>query len=67
MAQTPSHEYAKVLDPVSGGAISIDEDLIVFCLIGNPPPGGHEGIHVNVNDLINFNKLVSGETVYIQQ
>jgi hypothetical protein len=40
--------------------------LQVECLFGNPPKGAMEGIRLNVQDLINFNKSVSGVTLYIK-
>jgi hypothetical protein len=40
--------------------------LQVECLFGTPPPGAMEGIRLNVQDLINFNKSVSGVTLYIK-
>lgn len=39
--------------------------LQVTCLLGNPPTGDHEGIRLNVQDAINFNTEVSGDTVFI--
>lgn len=39
--------------------------LQVECLFGSPPTGAMEGIRLNVQDLINFNKSVSGVTLYI--
>ncbi len=39
--------------------------LQITCLLGNPPSGAHEGLRLNVQDAINFNKSVSGDTVFI--
>lgn len=40
--------------------------LTVGCLVGSPPAGSFEGIHLNVQDTpFNFNKEVSGFTVYL--
>ena len=43
--------------------------LTIECVIGNPVAGATEGIRVNVQDLINFNKTVaeSGANVFIRQ
>jgi hypothetical protein len=53
------------LSPATGGA-GFDGVLQITCLIGSPPAGAHEGIRLNVQDVINFNKEVSGETVFIR-
>jgi len=45
--------------------IETDGILWVTCLIGRPPSGVDEGVRLNVKDLINFNKSVSGATVFI--
>ncbi len=45
--------------------IELDGILTVNCLLGSPPSGFDEGIRLNVKDLINFNKSVSGDTVFI--
>ena len=45
--------------------IETDGILWVTCVIGSPPSGAHEGVRLNVKDLINFNKSVSGMTVFI--
>lgn len=39
--------------------------LSITCELGSPPDGHHEGITLNVQDAINFNKSVSGVTVFI--
>jgi len=55
------------LSPNTGGA-GFDGVLRITCLIGSPPPaGGNEGIRLNVQDVINFNTEVSGETLFIRQ
>ena len=48
---------------LSGGSDAI---LTVTCAIG-APPGHMEGIFLNIQDVINFNKKVSGITIYIKQ
>ncbi len=39
--------------------------LAITCDLGSPPDGHPEGITLNVQDAINFNKPVSGVTVFI--
>jgi hypothetical protein len=39
--------------------------LAITCDVGSPPEGHHEGITLNVQDAINFNKSVSGVTLFI--
>jgi len=49
------------------GVITTDGILTVFCLIGpNPPNSADEGVTLVVPGIINFNKVVSGENVYIR-
>ncbi len=45
--------------------IELDGILQIGCLIGSPPAGVDEGVRLNVKDLINFNKSVGGDTVFI--
>jgi hypothetical protein len=45
----------------------LDAVLEVSCLVGSPPPAAHEGISLAVEGGPNFNKQVSGETLFIQQ
>jgi hypothetical protein len=54
--------------PASNPSATVEADgiLEVDCLIGSPPGGANEGIRLNVKDLINFNKSVSGDTLFIQ-
>jgi hypothetical protein len=41
--------------------------MTIICMLDEPiPPGHHEGIHLNVQDGINFNKQVDGITVFIR-
>ncbi len=54
------------LSPSTGGS-GFDGVLRITCLIGSPPAGAHEGIRLNVQDVINFNKEVSGNTLFIRQ
>jgi len=53
------------LSPSTGGS-GFDGVLRITCLIGSPPPSAHEGIRLNVQDVINFNKEVSGDTLFIR-
>jgi hypothetical protein len=46
--------------------VEADGILEVECVLGNPPAGANEGIRLNVNDLINFNKSLSGDTLFIK-
>jgi hypothetical protein len=43
--------------------------LQIECLIGDPPPSAEEGVRLNVQDVINFNKSVpeSGTTLFLAQ
>ncbi len=52
-----------------GTSLQFPATLWIDCLIGDKiPPSAEEGIRLNVNDLINFNKTVhSGFTVFIPQ
>lgn len=53
--------------PASNPSATVEADglLDVTCLLGNPPAGADEGVRLNVKDLINFNKSVRGDTVFI--
>jgi hypothetical protein len=53
------------LSPNTGGA-GFDGVLRITCLIGSPPAGAHEGIRLDIEDVINFNKEVSGDTLFIR-
>lgn len=61
----PGFEGGKAVIRVHLSA-GFDAILTVDCALGSPPSGAHEGIHLNVQDVINFNKQVSGFTVFIQ-
>ena len=56
-----------VLDPGAPGGPTLPAVLRVTCLIGQPPTGKHEGVRLNVQGLLNFNKEVSGETVFLKK
>ncbi len=51
--------------PAGGGTVRLDGILTVDCLVGNPPAGHHEGVRLTVKDLINFNKSIEGETLFV--
>jgi hypothetical protein len=51
--------------PTTGGTVELDGTLTVDCLIGTPPGGANEGVTLNVKDLINFNREVEGETLFV--
>ena len=53
------------LAPSTGGA-GFDGVLRITCLIGSPPAGAHEGIRLDVQGGSNFNKEVSGNTLFIR-
>jgi hypothetical protein len=57
-----------VAHPATDPSATIERDgiLQVTCLIGSPPSGAEEGFRLNVKDVINFNKSVGGDTVFIQ-
>ncbi len=54
------------LTPQSGGS-GFDAVLQIDCLLGSPPPAAHEGIRLAVAGVVNFNREVEGETVFIRQ
>lgn len=49
-----------------GGTPVFNAILNVDCALGRPPPGQSEGITLAVQNVINFNKKVSGFTVFIR-
>ena len=53
------------LSPSTGGA-GFDGVLRITCVIGSPPAGAHEGIRLDIQGGINFNKEVSGNTLFIR-
>jgi hypothetical protein len=56
-----------IATPDANPSAHIPLTLTVECDLGNPPASVVEGVRVNVNDVINFNKSVneSGANVYI--
>lgn len=44
-----------------------DAVLQVDCLLGKPPAGAREGVRLAVRGALNFNKEVSGETLFVRQ
>jgi len=65
----PTFEGGKVLMRVellpSGGG-SFRAVLQVDCLIGKTPAAATEGVRLNVQGALNFNREVSGLTLYIR-
>ncbi len=57
------------LTPTASPSVHLPAILQIECLIGKTPSGAVEGIRLNVQDVINFNKTVegSGATVYIKE
>ena len=47
-------------------SVGLDAVLWVDCVLGNPPTGAMEGVRLNVPGIINFNKEVSGDTLFIK-
>lgn len=63
-------KLAVTLTP-DGTTLALPGTLTVFCIIGPQTPATHddpsgEGVTLVVNDVLNFNKIVSGMNVYIQ-
>jgi len=46
---------------------SVSGLLTIYCLIGAPPASAAEGIRLVVPGVINFNKVVGGDNVYIKE
>ena len=51
----------------AGGGSGHDAILQVNCQLGTPPAGTEEGFTLAIQDAINFNKKVSGVTVFVRQ
>ena len=58
-----------LLTPAATPSVHLPAILQVECLLGKPPAAAVEGIRLNVQGVINFNKTVpeSGATVYVKQ
>ena len=58
-----------LLTPTSNPSVHLPAILQVECALGKVPPGALEGVRLNVQDVINFNKTVpeSGANVYIKE
>jgi hypothetical protein len=54
------------LAPSAGGP-GVDAVLQVNCLLGKVPAGAKEGIRLAVDNGLNFNREVSGETLFVRQ
>ena len=62
----------RVVATPDGTTLQIGAILTIFCIIGPNPPNSHddpsgEGITLVVPGIINFNKIVEGMNVYMQQ
>jgi hypothetical protein len=55
------------LVPDANPSLSLNGQLTINCLIGEPPASAEEGIRLVVPGVVNFNDYVSGENVYIKQ
>ena len=57
-----------LLTPAANPSVHLPAILQIECALGKPLPSTVEGVRLNVQDLINFNKTVpeSGANVYIQ-
>ena len=57
-----------IAHPASNPSATVEADAIlqVECALGNPPAGAHEGFRLNVKDILNFNKSVIGDTLFIK-
>jgi len=57
---------------LTAGGNQFEGILVVFCIIGPNPPNSHddftggEGVTLNVIGVSNFNKIVTGQNVYIR-
>ena len=58
-----------LLTPSANPSVHLPAILQIECALGNPPGGAIEGVRLNVQGVINFNKTVpeSGANVYIKQ
>jgi hypothetical protein len=51
----------------AGGGLVADGILQVSCTVGEPPAGADEGIRLALREGPNFNKEISGHTLFIRQ
>jgi hypothetical protein len=58
-----------LLTPIANPSVHLPAILQIECALGNTPPSAVEGIRLNGQDVINFNKTVpeSGANVYIKE
>ena len=58
-----------LLTPTANPSVHRPAILQIECALGNPPAGAVEGVRLNVQDHINFNKTVpeSGTTLLLAQ
>lgn len=62
----------RIVATPTGTSLQIDAILTIFCIIGPNPPNSHddpsgEGITLVVPGVTNFNKIIEGMNVFIQQ
>ena len=62
----------RIVGTPNGTNLQIEAILTIFCIIGPNPPNSHddpsgEGITLVVPGIANFNKIVEGMNVYVQQ
>jgi hypothetical protein len=62
----------RIVATPNGTTLQIPAILTIFCIIGPNPPNSHddptgEGIHLVVPEMINFNQIVQGMNVFIQE
>jgi len=62
----------RIVATPTGTNLQIEAILTIFCIVGPNPPNSHddpsgEGIHLVVPGIANFNKIIEGMNVYIQQ
>jgi hypothetical protein len=62
----------RIVATPSGTNLQIEAILTIFCIVGPNPPNSHddpsgEGIHLVVPGIVNFNKIVEGMNIFIQQ
>jgi hypothetical protein len=58
-----------LLTPTANPSVHLPAILQIECALGNPPGGAVEGVRLNVQDVINFDKTVpeSGANLYIKE
>jgi hypothetical protein len=62
----------RIVATPTGTNLQVEAILTIFCIVGPNPPNSHddpsgEGIHLVVPGIVNFNKIVDGMNIFIQQ